>query len=93
MPQPTGKKKKLAGTKKAVPTTAATTRSVSEARSDAPSLATKDNELGCEKTTAAYVAHLKEALKEKMHGGPSEDATMPPPQLHPKLHLRKKSAL
>lgn len=76
-----------------MPSIATATRSLSEAKSNMPSPAANDNEPELEKTTTADAARLKEAFKVKMHGGPSEDTSVPPPQLCPKLRLRKKSTL
>lgn len=73
-----------------MPSTAAATWSVSEAKSDVPSLAANDNKPELEKTTMAHAACLKKVLKAKMRSGPSEDKTVPPSQQRPKLCLRKK---
>nr|TKW09589.1 hypothetical protein SEVIR_6G112960v2 [Setaria viridis] len=68
-------------------------KSISEAESDTPSPPEKKRKLELQETTAADAMCIKEALNAKICGAPSEDATAPPPPLHPKCRVRKKSTL
>lgn len=86
-----GKKKKLAGRKKTVPTTTAATGSGGESRAVTRSPTVLETEPKLEGTTAADVARLKEALKEKMRDSSSGDAPVPLQELRPKMRLFPKS--
>lgn len=70
---------------KAALSTVAPARSASDSDKefDTPSLVMKKKKSELQETTAADAACVKEALKAKICGAPSEDASAPPPPLRP----------
>lgn len=79
---------------KAALSTGSMARSVSEVgeESDTPSPVTKKkSEL--QETPTADTEHVKEAPKAWIRGGSSGDASAPPPPLHPKFRVKKKSTM
>lgn len=72
---------------KAAPSTASVAKSASETNEEpnTPSPITKKKKSELLKMTTADTERVKEALKEKICGGSSSDALVPPPPLCPKF--------